>query len=168
MLILQQNTRQFPLCPYGQSRHMRGSYPSPLPSGSKRIRSSSEVQPSLERSMYITETCSACHKPFQRHPEVGTSGAESICFGCALRRISGVSFPDDWRDVNSALLVSGEISDRDLRELKDELRRADPGDNPDLCSCGLLSHQCDCKAHDPRDDIDPRDYGYKLDTGYTV
>ena len=112
-----------------------------------------------------TQTCGTCGKSFERNEKVGSNLAEalgrnsrSICYACALDEITRGRAPEEG-DFNSALLISGEISDKDLRWLMEDLQaveqgrsvreRFEPDDEEDadwchvcmtyirFCTCGL-------------------------------
>ncbi len=77
--------------------------------------------------------CSVCGKQFERNEKVNTATAEalgrnsrSICYACALEGITKGRAPEEG-DFNSAHLISGEMSDRDLGYLLDDLRNVELG-----------------------------------------
>lgn len=49
------------------------------------------------------------------------------CYGCALESITAGSPPEEG-DINTALIVSGEISDKDARHLQADLESIDYSD----------------------------------------
>ena len=64
-------------------------------------------------------TCTTCGKRFQSQKVNSTT-----CYGCALTRLIGNGAPEDG-DINSALLISGEISDQNARQLQEDLESID-------------------------------------------
>lgn len=78
-------------------------------------------------------TCKACGKKFERNDKVNSTTAEAlgrdsriICYACALTEITGGHAPEEG-DFNSARLISGEISDKDLGYLMEDLRVVEQG-----------------------------------------
>ena len=64
-------------------------------------------------------TCKSCSREFK------TQKAEAkICYGCALEQITGGQAPEEG-DINSALLISGEMSDKEARWLQEYLESVD-------------------------------------------
>ena len=83
--------------------------------------------------MYIETICSKCQKNFQRNTEVGGTMALAVgrksspeCYACALTSLTGGRAPEEG-DLNSARLISGEISDKELGWLMEDLRAVESG-----------------------------------------
>jgi hypothetical protein len=68
----------------------------------------------------IEHTCRVCHKHFN---SVHKSDSP-ICYGCALHNITGGRPPEE-SDMNTAYLVSGEMSGADWIEFQEDLERVD-------------------------------------------
>lgn len=64
-------------------------------------------------------TCGSCGKSFRSFNKDGKT-----CFGCALGRFAGSGAPEEG-DINSALIVSGEMSEDDARSLREDLESID-------------------------------------------
>lgn len=79
--------------------------------------------------------CSVCGKEYERNDRlVNSTMAEatgrrgrSICYSCALEEITHGHTPEEG-DFNSASFISGEISDKDLGYLMEDLRSVDHSD----------------------------------------
>ncbi|MBI2087038.1 MAG: hypothetical protein HYT69_02600 [Candidatus Zambryskibacteria bacterium] len=74
-----------------------------------------------------------CGKTFEKNEKVNSTMAAAvgrdsndICYACALERITGGHAPEEG-DFNSAHLISGEISDKDLGYLMEDLRNVELG-----------------------------------------
>ena len=63
--------------------------------------------------------CGTCGKEFKSQRKDSTT-----CYGCALTRLIGNRAPEEG-DFNSALLISGEMSDQDARQLQEDLESVD-------------------------------------------
>ncbi len=63
--------------------------------------------------------CETCGKNFNSQRKDGTT-----CYGCALIRLVGNRAPEEG-DFNTALLISGEMSDKDARSLQEDLESVD-------------------------------------------
>lgn len=103
--------------------------------------------------------CQTCGKEYQKNSNVNRTLAEAtgrnstdICYACALERITGGYAPEEG-DFNSTHLISGEISDKELGYLMEDLRAVEEGrsiredfeDDTDVCPiCGGDPHWCDC------------------------
>lgn len=79
------------------------------------------------------QTCSVCRRSFEKNDKVNDTLAEavgrdsrSICYGCALKEVTGGNPPEEG-DFNSAHLISGEISDMNLKYLMEDLRNVELG-----------------------------------------
>lgn len=64
-------------------------------------------------------TCKNCDKKFQSQRKDST-----ICYGCALAEIIGNGGPEEG-DINTALIISGEMSDAHARSLQEDLESID-------------------------------------------
>ncbi len=64
-------------------------------------------------------TCKNCGKKFQSQKKDST-----ICYACALAELIGKGGPEEG-DINSALLISGEMSDQKTRWLQEDLESID-------------------------------------------
>lgn len=119
--------------------------------------------------MYTT-TCTQCQRQFERNEKVSGTMAEalgrnsrSICYGCALMEFTGGRTPEEG-DFNSARLVSGEISDNELRWLMEDLRAVEQGrsmveypDDEKECIdwCDICGSTCYCnEAPENSDDVE--------------
>ena len=71
--------------------------------------------------MMYERTCKKCDKVFQSQKEDSTT-----CYGCALKHFAGNRAPEEG-DFNSALSVSGEMSDQEARWLQEDLESVDHG-----------------------------------------
>lgn len=69
--------------------------------------------------MTYKSTCATCGKNFRSQNKNSTT-----CYGCALTQLTGNKAPEEG-DINSALLISGEMSDRDARQLQEDLESID-------------------------------------------
>ena len=69
--------------------------------------------------MLFDRVCEKCTKNFQSNLEHA-----SICYRCALRSFTGGKAPE-VSDLNSATLVSGEVSEREWAWFQEDLREAD-------------------------------------------
>ncbi len=72
--------------------------------------------------MFI-ETCRKCGKTFERNSQFGHTDSP-ICYGCALNEFTGGRAPEEG-DFNSAYLTSGEISDKELKWLQEDMESVD-------------------------------------------
>lgn len=70
-----------------------------------------------------TTTCSVCRKTFERLYE---KCERDICYGCALKEFAG-NFPPEEGDFNSALLISGEMSEQEAKWLQEDLEAVESG-----------------------------------------
>jgi len=87
------------------------------------------------RATMFDRTCGTCDKNFKSQRKDGNT-----CFGCALERITNGQPPEEG-DFNTALIVSGEMSDRNARQLQEELEAID--------HCGAAeSYEEDLVYHD--------------------
>ena len=66
-----------------------------------------------------TTTCLTCGKKFRSQRKDSTT-----CYGCALTQLIGNGAPEEG-DLNSALLISGEMSDEEARHLQEDLESID-------------------------------------------
>lgn len=80
-------------------------------------------------------TCSICNKNFDFNPKVDSNIASAVgrdseksCYSCALASLTGGRAPEEG-DFNSASLISGEISDKELNWLMEDLRAAESGES---------------------------------------
>jgi hypothetical protein len=79
-----------------------------------------------EKTMF-KKICSVCNKVFENNPKFNNNReARKICYACALEEITGGHAPEEG-DFNSAHLISGEISDKDLGYLMEDLRNVELG-----------------------------------------
>jgi hypothetical protein len=69
--------------------------------------------------------CRKCEKTFERNEQLGPTDSP-ICYSCALNEFTGGRAPEEG-DFNSASLVSGEISDKELQWLREDLRAVEEG-----------------------------------------
>ena len=67
----------------------------------------------------FNRTCSTCQKKFNSQKK-----DSNTCYGCALTRLIGNGGPEEG-DINSALLISGEMSDEYARQLQEDLELID-------------------------------------------
>ncbi|MEK7202159.1 MAG: hypothetical protein AAB669_01345 [Patescibacteria group bacterium] len=95
-------------------------------------------------------TCETCQTPFvsQKH--------STICFDCALKHFAGNTDPEEG-DFNSALLLSGKMTDNEARWLQEDLKSveqvqddfAEEEIDMDICEiCGGDSLWCHCEDQD--------------------
>ncbi len=63
--------------------------------------------------------CGTCGRHFSSQNKNST-----ICYGCALTRLIGNGAPEEG-DINTALLVSGEMSDENAHSLQEDLESVD-------------------------------------------
>jgi len=91
--------------------------------------------------------CETCGKHFNSQRTTS-----EICYGCALTRLIGNGAPEEG-DFNTALLVSGEMTDEEARDLQEDLESVEQGrsiredfrDDEDACPiCGGDPNWCDC------------------------
>jgi hypothetical protein len=82
--------------------------------------------------MYVVK-CSACGKNFDFNPKVNSNLANAVgrdseksCYSCTLASLTGGRAPEEG-DFNSASLISGEISDKELGWLMEDLRAVETG-----------------------------------------
>ena len=66
-------------------------------------------------------TCGTCNKLFNSIEMSDTP----ICYACALQSMTEGVRPPEESDINSALLISGEMSEEEWRQLQRELERVD-------------------------------------------
>lgn len=92
-------------------------------------------------------TCKTCGKKFQSQNKYST-----VCYDCALAELIGNGGPEEG-DINSALLISGEMTDDQARWLEEDLESVEQGrsirefeDNAtDVCEiCGNDQPLCSC------------------------
>ncbi len=82
--------------------------------------------------MYAVKCC-VCGKNFDFNPNVNSNLASAVgrdseksCYSCTLARLTGGRVPEEG-DFNSAHLISGEISDKELNWLMEDLRAVETG-----------------------------------------
>ncbi|HEY4489922.1 MAG TPA: hypothetical protein VJC12_01550 [Candidatus Paceibacterota bacterium] len=96
------------------------------------------------------ETCRKCGKTFERNSQFGPTDSP-ICYSCTLNEFTGGRAPEEG-DFNSASLTSGEISDKELKWLQEDLRAVEQGRSirevPDeeehLDWCDICGSTCYC------------------------
>ena len=78
-------------------------------------------------------TCSSCGKEFNFNPNVDSNLANAVgrgfnktCYNCTLAHLTGGRVPEE-SDFTSAFLISGEISDQELKSLMDDLQAIEVG-----------------------------------------
>jgi hypothetical protein len=103
--------------------------------------------------------CSVCDINFDFNPKVNSNLASAVgrdsdksCYSCTLNRLTGGRFPEEG-DFNSARLISGEISDRELSWLMAELRAVETGS-----SVYEPYEEADEETHNIWDDYCPKCY----------
>jgi len=69
-------------------------------------------------------TCETCGKSFRSQKD------STICYDCALAQFAGNGAPEEG-DFNSALLVSGEMTDAEAHWLQEDLRFVDHSQEDD-------------------------------------
>lgn len=69
--------------------------------------------------------CRKCGKEYQKNDKVAVE-QEPICYTCALRALCNGCSPEEG-DFNTASLQSGEISDKELSWLEEDLRAVESG-----------------------------------------
>ena len=79
----------------------------------------------------ISVICTTCGRTFEQNEKVSSGMAHAvgrdskkICYNCALASLTGGRAPEEG-DFNSAHLISGEISDKELGWLMDDLESVD-------------------------------------------
>ena len=72
--------------------------------------------------MYIT-TCKVCSDIFEVSDEKVGRG---ICYKCTLKDLCGNHAPEEG-DFNSAMIISGEMTEQDAQLLQEDLRAAETG-----------------------------------------
>jgi hypothetical protein len=116
-------------------------------------------------------SCTVCKKTFEQNenPEltalafaVGRDTEHPVCYGCALRQLTGNHAPEGG-DFGSAYLISGEMSDKEWRSLQEDLGMVratwsppepafgeDYEDYSDLVchTCGKYHDMCFCEHED--------------------
>lgn len=80
----------------------------------------------------VKQNCGSCGKEFFQNSSSqithlgSTLGRtdEQLCYNCALEKVTGGGCPEEG-DFNSALLISGEISDQEWKWMQEDLRGSD-------------------------------------------
>lgn len=72
--------------------------------------------------MYTT-ICGTCEETFERLYE---KSERDICYRCALEMLCGNSAPEEG-DFNSAMIISGEMTEQDARWLQEDLEAVESG-----------------------------------------
>ena len=67
--------------------------------------------------------CEVCSKTFERLYE---EMVRDICYGCALKEFCGNFAPEEG-DFNSALIISGEMTEQDAKWLQEDLEAVETG-----------------------------------------
>jgi hypothetical protein len=93
--------------------------------------------------------CGTCGKNFRSQRKDSTT-----CYGCALTRLIGNGAPEEG-DFNSALLISGEMSDEDARQLQEDLESVDHSGAEAAWS--RMVEEYNDEYDDRYDDLDERD-----------
>ncbi len=82
--------------------------------------------------MYVVRCC-VCRENFEYNPKVNCNIANAVgrdseksCYSCTLARITRGRLPEE-NDLNSARIISGEISDRELNWMMTDLQAVETG-----------------------------------------
>ena len=98
--------------------------------------------------MLFDRVCKSCTKEFKSN-----RSDASTCYACALRDIAGRNPPEEG-DFNSALMISGEMSEKEWQWLQEDLWEVDKAAH--ACDkCGQMT--CQCPEY-PDDDFDEDDF----------
>lgn len=77
-----------------------------------------------EIHMQIETKCKTCGKTFEKLVEKPENSSEGICYNCALESLTKGRVPEEG-DFNSAMIISGEISDQEREWLQQDLESID-------------------------------------------